>query len=219
MQTLELLVQNSGTKAHQFQFPESIPTRPNVLKLSKWYAMEIFIIEEQINKLEQELGISSSCQKGCAACCMQLIVLNNADTLMLELAINNLGQHTKRKIKDTIMEQCQILTKNGFHNSSIPIPMSRPSQLEMQKKFFSLKLPCPLLDENGSCSVYSVRPSQCWSYRNYGSPSDCSTTPNPPAGIAFEDWERQLLHRLLQTKKPSLHANLTILQFALQSSL
>lgn len=217
---LEKLITVSGTTANTFKFSQAIPKSPNALALSKWYSNEVLTVTEQISSLETELNISCSCSSGCSACCYQLIAVANPETIMLSYAISQMDNDTKSRIKSTINNQCEILTNHGFSPSTLNtyMPLSEQAENQIKEKYFSLNLPCPLLDESNNCYAYHIRPSVCWAYRNYGDPDQCKNSVYVPTAMLFDDWSSKVLQRLFTAKRPG-RSGMLILQFALKSAL
>ena len=84
----------------------------------------------------------------------------------------------------------------------------------IQDKYFKLKMPCVFLDEENSCSIYKVRPSLCWSYRNYGDKADCEKDYDVESTIKYDDWEHRVFERILTARPP--RNGLYVLPFAIK---
>lgn len=217
---LNSLILDSANTAQSFIFPQELPIHPNPLKLCKWYESEINTISEQLNILEQKHNCSCTCSKGCTACCHQLIVITNAEYRIIEFVLNNLSLKERTQIKETVIKQCNILTQHGYSSETFSSTFMLPlKNHDIQQEFFSLNLPCPLLNEDNACSIYSFRPTLCWSYRNYGSATQCKQNWDVPTAIKYDDWDSRVTRQFYQIKKPSRKNELMILQFALLSIL
>ncbi len=213
---LNTLIYESAHTANSFVFPQEIPKNPNPLKLCKWYANEINTVTEQLDILEQNHNTLCTCSKGCVSCCHQLIVITYLEHQIIEFSLNNLPLKERTQIRETTLKQCKFLTEHGYSQNTFSSPyMPFEEQQKLQEEFFSFKLPCPLLKQDHTCSIYTVRPTLCWSYRNYGSPTECEQTWNIPTTLKYSDWESRITKRLYQIKKPSRKYTLKILQFAL----
>lgn len=217
---LELLLV-SGKMAKKYKSEQEIPQAPNALKCYKWYKKEVESYTKQIQEAECKCEIKSSCQKGCAYCCKQLIVVTNIEMLALQLKIDNMSIDEKKGLRDIVNEQCQFLEQHGITNKSIDelirLNIFPKNEQKLQSKYFDLNIKCPLLDEEDTCIFYEVRPINCWSYKNYGSSLECKQNVFVEKSIKFDDWERILLDRMLAMKK--MKSKLWILQFALQDYL
>lgn len=75
-------------------------------------------------------------------------------------------------------------------------------------------MPCVFLDEENSCSIYKVRPSLCWSYRNYGDKADCEKDYDVESTIKYDDWEHRVFERILTARPP--RNGLYVLPFAIK---
>lgn len=75
-------------------------------------------------------------------------------------------------------------------------------------------MPCVFLDEENSCSIYKVRPSLCWSYRNYGDKADCEKDYDVESTIKYGDWEHRVFERILTARPP--RNGLYVLPFAIK---
>lgn len=186
-------------KAAMYVPKQEIPQSPNPLKLSKWFCKEISDYMAQIDAIEQECGVKCVCSKGCAHCCKQLIAISMSEFLAMQPILDNLPREKRLKLKEEAIKQNIILKENGI------VTMCSTSNIdiyEYQKKYFDLQLKCPLLDENNSCLVYEVRPFNCSTYRNYGSPEDCKKDCSVHTVAKYDDWESVGLKRLYSARKP-----------------
>lgn len=217
---LNALLLSSSHVADSFVFPQEIPNSPNPLSLCKWYANEIKTVTEQIDILEQAHNTFTTCSKGCAACCHQLIAITYLEHLIIEFTLNNLPLDERTRIKETVYDQCNFLNNHGYSQNSLSSLFISPEKYnKMQEEYFSFGLPCPLLTQNKTCSIYSLRPTLCWSYRNYGNTIQCTQTWEVPTTLKYDDWESKVAKRFYQIKRPSRKYTLMILQFALLTML
>ena len=208
---VEELILKSGITAKNYKFEQEVPRRPNPLKLSKWISQEIKEVERQIDLIEEEFDVKCTCEQGCSACCRQLIALSMSECLAIKPNIENLSTDEKEKLKNKVLEQCEILEKSGITNSAIAV--ARNEKI-LQEQYFKLSAPCVFLDEENSCMIYDVRPSLCWSYRNYGDREACEKNYDVPTTIKYDDWEHRVFERIL-TARPS-KKGLYVLAFAIK---
>ena len=110
-------VLDSAVKARQYEFCNSVPIRPNPLKLSKWMAEEISEVTSCIENIESKNGLTCVCKKGCSACCNQIIVVTSTECLSVKPLIENLSAEQKGRLKQRVLEQCRLLQMNGFSNN------------------------------------------------------------------------------------------------------
>lgn len=208
---VEKLILKSGVTAKSYKFEQEVPRRPNPLKLSKWISQEIEEVERQIDLIEKEFDVKCTCRKGCSACCRQLIALSMSECLAIKPYIENLSANEKDKLKNKVLEQCGILEKSGITNSAIAVTRN---EKVLQEQYFKLSTPCIFLDEENSCMIYKVRPSLCWSYRNYGDREACEKSYDVLSTIKYDDWEHRVFERVL-TARPS-KKGLYVLPFAIK---
>lgn len=205
----------SAKRADEYEVRREIPKEPNALKLAKWYREEIEEFCAEIDKVEELCGVRCSCEKGCAACCRQLIVISSTEVLVIQNEIDNLSKEQKKDLKRKVLEQCEKLENAGISEQEINSYVVNEELL--QSKYFKLGLDCPFLNEEKLCSIYSVRPFNCWTYRNYGAKILCENNAFVSEAIKFDDWEHLGIERMFQARKPK--NNLRILQVAIKEYL
>ena len=141
------LILKSGITAKNYKFEQEIPKRPNPLKLSKWLSKDIEEVEKQIDLIEEEFKVKCTCEKGCSACCRQLIALSMSECLAIKPYIENLSKDEKDELKRKVLEQCNILEENNITNKELNIVRN---EKVLQDKYFKLGIPCVFLDEEKS---------------------------------------------------------------------
>ena len=159
------------------------------------YATLVENMSGLIDKAEANVGIASTCRKGCAACCTHPIVANGFEVeAILNYIERNYDYETVKAVKQRIHD-----TANRLDAEIGPAPRNvnemdyiSKHEEEIKTKYFALKLPCPLLNEQQECMVYPVRPSPCWAYRSYGDPNVCDATFDVPHTINYIGHEKYL---------------------------
>lgn len=199
------------------KFSQEIPKYPNALKLSKWYKNELIEAEQKIASVESTFDLSCICKKGCTGCCKQLIPIIDLELKAMSPAFDLLDIDTKRVLKQKVEKTCDMLSSNGFNINSVMTITVGEKMAQQQEKYFKLNIPCPLLDENGECMVYNVRPVTCMAYRNYGG-MNCDTSYWVDESFQYEMFSGQIITRLSQTKKNGI-SNVMLLPFAIQEIL
>ena len=135
------------------------------------YLRGIELLNREIDKLERQGNIYCVCSKGCSYCCEQAIYLSCAEQEIISKKLLSMPNEDISRIKDRNNKVLEIMKLN-----KIPLTMGATDG-EMAEKvnndFLRLQIRCPLLDDNGNCSIYEVRPTSCWPYRNYGHKIDC----------------------------------------------
>lgn len=140
---------------------------------------------ELLEKFQHEtIGASDykcQCYAGCSFCCNHWVEdVNSFETIMLGEYIKN---HYPEKIASFIETFKEDDTNLQFINQ---IMESKLSEIEHDEElnhldqtdlllasYYQLKRPCALLDSEGKCSVYSVRPVTCRIYFNFSKADMC----------------------------------------------
>lgn len=175
------------------------PSQTSAVGLAKWLGQSIEKINRQIDQTEEELGIKCVCHEGCKACCHQAIQVLPTEAKAISAVINQFTPEQKVALKQKILDWKMAIEASGLdtdQNKYYKKGVAADEIYEFMKAYFKLQLPCPLLSEEGSCSIYSVRPGGCWSYRVYSDPKECETNYSVAGGMKHDEWERYLLDHL-----------------------
>jgi len=121
------------------------------------------------------------CEKNCALCCYHWV----ADVYSFEAAIiaEHIKQHRPQKVSAicaALREDARLLqTLDDLLDEQV-LKNARPQALEsldrddlLLEGFYQLRRPCPLLDPNGACSIYALRPMSCRAYLSFSDPLLC----------------------------------------------
>lgn len=122
-----------------------------------------------------------TCAKNCPVCCFHWV----ADVYSFEAAI--IADHIKQRMPEKIPELCSALREDASLLQKIDELLDEQvlKEASLQTKanidrddlllegFYQLRRPCPLLDEHGACSAYSLRPMSCRSYLSFSDPLLC----------------------------------------------
>lgn len=211
---IQKLILDSGYTAHDYVFKNDLASSNNSVGLSKWLSKEIEEIDECINNLEAKNGLKCVCKKGCAECCKQLIVVLSSEIIAYDSFIRKLDENTQNIIKKRTYEACELLEKHGISNHRVQGYISKSEEEKFQNEYFELDIPCIFLDSDNSCIVHAIRPSLCWSYREYYNADKCKQSCFSDTGLKFDDWEKVFTDRLIKIRKP--HKGLMILPFAIK---
>jgi len=124
-----------------------------------------------------------SCSRGCAACCMHWVEdVNSFEALIL-------ADHLRRTMPDRIagiVSACRADQEAMVRLDEAVYDAMRRSADERQREkaefdhvdlllasFYRLRRPCPLLDSDGACMVYDLRPVTCRIYVSFSPPARC----------------------------------------------
>lgn len=208
---------DSAQTSQIYEFKNEMPQSNNGVGLKKWLTKEIEEIDNCIDSLETKHGLKSVCQKGCSECCKQLIVLTQPECVAIEAYINNLDYETREYLKTKTRETCLLLEKNDINLGLIKLQNPRNANLDFQKtvqeKYFNLNTPCIFLNEDNECIIHPVRPSLCWSYREYYNSDQCKSCFSDTS-FKYSDWEAKSTLRLCSARH--IHTGLLIMPYAIK---
>jgi len=135
---------------------------------------------------------------GCTACCYERVEINPAEAIVLTVAIHNLPEPVRLRVKDNMSEwmerfagQSPIKDKEGYFRKALFGPRHVRRMLEKDDKRTAKAMfreaqasntPCPLLVD-GACSVYEHRPWNCRTWFSTEDPEHCAKA-NKANGVA-----------------------------------
>jgi Fe-S-cluster containining protein len=125
--------------------------------------------------------LAATCKKGCGVCCNHW----PEDTYSFEVL--RIADHLKKhrpgdivRITKTLRDDVECLDRiKRAVKERLRDPSERAALGDIDPydvaltSFYQFNRPCPLLDNNGSCTVYSIRPFTCRVYVNFSSPDLC----------------------------------------------
>ena len=123
-------------------------------------------------------GKKISCQKGCGACCRQLVPISAIEARQLAKMIEQMPPVRRQIIRQRFANARRKLDEAGLLESLL-----RPQELDDQRResisaeYFSLGIACPFL-EFESCSIHPERPIACREYL-VTSPAQNCASPRP----------------------------------------
>lgn len=207
IENLQRFVTKSGSNVGAYV--KSNPIRPFSGGKAKFreYKEMVSEMELLINQSEEEFQIQSTCTKGCAACCNQIIVISQFEADMMWNYLDmNYDRDVVQQIKVKMNEVAAFLDSNFGKPPKNQFEIQRflSKSDENKDKYFSFQLPCPLLNEDKECMVYPVRPSACWSYRVYGNPEDCKESFDIPHAAHFGHEEYFMIKKRISVQSGSL---------------
>ncbi|MFP4165213.1 MAG: YkgJ family cysteine cluster protein [Chitinispirillaceae bacterium] len=122
---------------------------------------------------------TKTCTKGCAWCCNHWVEdVNSFEAQIIAEYIRNNLSHKMDEIIHKCKEDLEVLKdldrKVNRKLELLQFPTGLDSVNLLLSSFYQLERPCPLLNEDGSCSVYLVRPLTCRIYMSFSDPVRCS---------------------------------------------
>jgi len=122
-------------------------------------------------------NIDKACQKGCSACCHQIVdVFTWEEPRIFEYIHKTLNRAIKRKIGRNIekwFNKFNSYTRDANRQS----PLNFQDILKVQHIFREQRIPCPFLIDS-KCSIYEVRPMVCRVHYEKESANRCEIDPH-----------------------------------------
>lgn len=169
--TLDLTIGGQPVRL-QIPLPTEKVTAETMLPL--FQELTNFLVEMSVKSAEKE-GKQISCQKGCGACCSQLVPITELEINHLKKVVNEMpaAQQTEihRKFKQAIQ---QLAAANLLEKLRRPQHLNKDQRLKLGLDYFQLNVPCPFL-ESQSCSIHPHRPMACREYLVTSPVKHCST--------------------------------------------
>ncbi len=133
------------------------------------------ILVKRANAREKRKGRSVSCKAGCGTCCYQMVPLSPPEAIWIAELVDYLEKTEWKGISRKFGEIEQVLINHGMVEELLNPDYSDDVALDVAKRYFWLKIPCPFLKDN-SCGIYPYRPVACREY-NVTSPSEYCADP------------------------------------------
>jgi Fe-S-cluster containining protein len=164
----------------------------------KWKEKRIQDMSNAQASKVSETGKCISCSKACSFCCSQHI---GATVQECDAIVYWLSQHPdvrERFLKRYPVWRSRIRQHedvfqhaNLTGNVAVADPFDKYASAEFMKavlSYLKLDIPCPFLDDDGSCSIYPVRPLVCASLVVTSPPEYCkASSPEVPQLLLWKD--------------------------------
>jgi len=157
----------------------TVPAGPTRLRqmLPLVQAMSDRVVDATTQTLEAQ-GHNISCQKGCGACCRQLVPISETEARSIHDLIDQLPEPRRSEIRGRFAQARQRLQQEGMLESLLhPEQWTDETFVPLATRYFQLQIPCPFLEEE-SCSIHSERPVTCREYLVTSPAKNCSN-PTP----------------------------------------
>jgi Fe-S-cluster containining protein len=175
------------------------PTRVREL-LPVFEGLTNAVVDCAVQDVEQQ-GLTISCEKGCGACCRQLVPISGAEAHHLALLVAAMPEPRRTQIRERFAEAIARVDAAGLFE-----PLRRPdgaSGRELRPlglTYFTLGIPCPFLEEE-SCSIHPDRPLACREYL-VTSPAENCARPTPE-GVQCVPMPAKISSAVRHLDKPS----------------
>jgi Fe-S-cluster containining protein len=157
----------------------TVPTGPT--RLDDMIPLLQILSDKVVAAGEQEVqrqGKCISCQKGCGACCRQLVPISPVEARHVARVVQSLPQARRTEIVRRFAEARRRLEESGMWQR-LDDRQGWPEDCvsEIGLEYFHLGIPCPFLEEE-SCSIHLDRPMTCREYL-VTSPAENCASPGP----------------------------------------
>jgi len=145
------------------------------------YAAVLDLFAAYQREIIAESNYRVTCGKNCSLCCFHWV----ADVYSFEAAI--IADHLRHarpravpRVCATLREDARLLQTLDDMLDDRVLKDAAPKTLQeldrddlLLEGFYQLRRACALLDENGACSIYRLRPMSCRSYVSFSDPLLC----------------------------------------------
>lgn len=154
-----------GVGGYRLQARVTVPADPVPLRVM------LPVVQNLANALvdvgvqaEEEQGRTVSCQKGCGACCRQLVPISEVEAHRIAALVEELPEPRRSTVKERFANAARQLEESG-----LAAVLERRAGWEESEvsdiglSYFQQGIPCPFLEEE-SCSIHPDRPVTCREY-------------------------------------------------------
>jgi len=153
----------------------ALPPKP--LRLAE-LALSTMGISEKLTdvavKREARQGRAVTCQKGCGACCRQIVPLSPPEAWLIADVANGLPPARRAEALAVFARAGEALSTSGLREQLQQRIETAEQMMGLAVAYFALGVPCPFLRDE-SCSIYPYRPSICREYLVTSPPENCGT--------------------------------------------
>jgi len=122
---------------------------------------------------EAREGRNVSCQKGCGACCRQLVPVSPPEAWMLADVVAGMPPARQAEIRASFAAAAAGLESSGIKATLAARLESAEQMLTVAVQYFRLQMACPFLRDE-SCSIHPYRPSICREYMVTSPAENCA---------------------------------------------
>lgn len=154
------------TPAGELRAEIAVPTRlipvSDIVPVMRSLSEQALVLEE---KKHERAGETTSCHKGCAACCRMLVPVSPPEAFALKKTVEQLPAAQRDRILQRLATLQHTLNEAGLLGRLVQLSETRTqlSDEDMEpvnREYYARRLPCPFLDDD-VCSVYDARPAAC----------------------------------------------------------
>ncbi|MBD3316385.1 MAG: hypothetical protein GF344_11415 [Chitinivibrionales bacterium] len=137
--------------------------------------------EHYQNEVVSRAGLRLVCAKGCRYCCFHWP--EDVYSFEGEIAARTIVEQSPERVNEIAaafrddereMERLDEIMGRKLGESTEGAQLSEEDRVELLlASYYRLERPCALLNPDGTCSIYSVRPLSCRIYLNFSDPFFC----------------------------------------------
>lgn len=149
----------------RLQLKTTIPTGPTRLRqmLPLVQSLADAVVDGAVKAVEAQ-GHKVSCQKGCGACCRQLVPISEEEARRIRDLVNDLPEPRRSEVRARFAAARRQLEQAGLVTELLASEQwTDESFVRLGMSYFQQGIPCPFLEEE-SCSIYADRPITCREY-------------------------------------------------------
>jgi Fe-S-cluster containining protein len=153
----------------------TVPTGPTRLRqmLPLVQVLSDRVVDATTQTLEGH-GHKVSCQKGCGACCRQLVPISEVEARHVHDLVEELPEPRRSEVRARFSQTRERLQQAGLLDPLLsPEVWTDEVFLSLATHYFRLQIPCPFLEEE-SCSIHRQRPITCREYLVTSPAENCS---------------------------------------------
>ncbi len=152
----------------------------------------VLLTERSIN----QHGGKLSCEKGCGACCRQLVPVAHAEARRLAEVIDAMPEPRRSTLRDRFTDAVRRVRDAGlFARLSDPDAFEADELRAVPMQYFRLGIACPFLEDE-SCSIYAERPLACREYLVTSPAAFCASPDERVAAVRMPLKSSEALARL-----------------------
>ncbi len=133
------------------------------------------------NEVLDKYSKQTTCRKGCCYCCNHWVedVYSFEATRIADYIKTHFPERISSIIDRCIEDEKHIIRLHNIMDSKLHEYRSDSEIVDIDEtdlllaSYYQLKRPCPLLNDNGTCSIYPARPLTCRVYFSFSDPQLC----------------------------------------------
>jgi Fe-S-cluster containining protein len=160
---------------------QKAPASPLDPAFTKVYFEMLGLFEQFQKEVVAHSGLTVACGKGCRTCCFHWV--EDVYSFEAELIADHIRRHLPDRIERIISvcreDEGQLEIMDDVVTAKLAEVADEAEAEEIDQvdlllaSFYQLRRPCILLNDDGACGIYPVRPLTCRIYMSFSDPSYC----------------------------------------------